>query len=127
MSTFALRIATPARDVFSGNVDYVSVNTPDGRAGFLRGALPRVAVLSEGVIEITVGDEKISLYTADGIFSITADGMTIVASYSYDLTQAQDDSTSLDDNAEMKYKYAKARIASSLIKMKGKNLPEETF
>ncbi|MDE6617550.1 MAG: hypothetical protein K2K13_00780 [Clostridiales bacterium] len=126
MSTFALRIATPARDVFSGNVDYVSVNTPDGRAGFLRGALPRVAVLKEGVIEVTVGEEKISLYSTDGIFSITTDGMTVVASDCYDLAQAQDDSAQLDDNA-VRYKYAKARIASSLIKMKGKNIPEETF
>lgn len=121
-----MRIATPARDVFSGNVDYVSVNTPDGRAGFLRGALPRVAVLSEGVIEVTVGDEKISLYSTDGIFSITADGMTVVASDCYDLAQAQDDGFPLNDNA-VRYKYAKARIASSLIKMKGKNIPEETF
>lgn len=127
MSTFALRIATPARDVFSGNVDYVSVNTPDGRAGFLRGALPRVAVLSEGVIEVTVGDEKISLYSTDGIFSITTDGMTVVASDCYDLAQDQDDATRLDDGAGMRYKYAKARIASSLIKMKGKKFPEETF
>ncbi|MDE6200982.1 MAG: hypothetical protein K2M47_03785 [Clostridiales bacterium] len=127
MSTFALRIATPARDVFSGNVDYVSVNTPDGRAGFLRGALPRVAVISEGVIEITVGDEKISIYSTDGILSITADGMTIVTADGYDLAQARDESAMLDDNAGLRYKYAKARIASSLIKMKGKKLPEETF
>ncbi|MDE6029648.1 MAG: hypothetical protein K2F90_04945 [Clostridiales bacterium] len=127
MSTFALRIATPARDVFSGNVDYVSLNTPDGRAGFLRGALPRVAVLSEGVIEVTVGDEKINLYSADGIFSITADGMTVVASDCYDLAQAQEDGVQSNDGASLKYKYAKARIASSLIKMKGKKIPEETF
>lgn len=122
-----MRIATPARDVFSGNVDYVSVNTPDGRAGFLRGALPRVAVLSEGVIEITVGDEKISIYSSDGIFSITADGMTIVTSESYDLDNAQDDGVQLGSGVGLQYKYAKARIASSLIKMKGKNIPEETF
>lgn len=127
MSTFALRIATPARDVFSGNVDYVSVNTHDGRAGFLRGALPRVAVISEGVIEITVGDEKMSIYSTDGILSITADGMIIVASDSYDLAQSQDENALLDDSAGLRYKYAKARIASSLIKMKGKKLPEETF
>ncbi|MDE5592621.1 MAG: hypothetical protein K2I75_01670 [Clostridiales bacterium] len=126
MSTFALRIATPAHDVFSGNVDYVSVNTPDGRVGFLRGALSRVAVLSEGVIEVTVGDEKIRLYSSDGILSITADGITIVASDCYDLAQEQADGATADDDA-VRYKYAKARITSSLIKMKGKKLPEETF
>ncbi|MDE7165389.1 MAG: hypothetical protein K2O04_08225 [Clostridiales bacterium] len=125
--SFSLRIATPALDVFSGTVDYVSLNTPDGRAGFLRGALPRVAVLSAGIIEITVGDEKISLYGADGIFSISSDGMTIVTSSCYDSEQPQQEIEPVDSNAGRQERYAKARIASSLIKMKGKKFPEETF
>ncbi len=113
--------------MFSGTVDYVSLNTPDGRAGFLRGALPRVAVLSAGIIEITVGDEKISLYGADGIFSISSDGMTIVTSSCYDSEQPQQEIEPVDSNAGRQERYAKARIASSLIKMKGKKFPEETF
>lgn len=127
MSTFTLRIATPACDKFEGKVDYVSVNTPNGREGFLRGALPRVAVLSEGVIEITVGDEKIRMHVQDGIFSITANGMTVVTSDCYDMAQVQDDNDISDGSSGLQYKYAKARIASSLISMKGKKYPEETF
>lgn len=127
MSTFSLRIATPVRDIFSGTVDYVSLNTPDGRAGFLRGALPRVAVLSEGVLEITVGDEKMQLHCADGIFSISAGGMTVITSDCYDMAQAQADKDISDEGSGRQYEYAKARIASSLIKMKGKKFPEETF
>lgn len=127
MSSFALRIATPVRDVFSGTVDYVSLNTPDGRAGFLYGALPRIAVLSEGVIEVTVGDEKLSLYCADGIFSISSGGMTVITSDCYDMAQSQSDIDTFDDGAGRQYEYAKARIASTLIKMKGKKYPEETF
>ena len=46
MSTFRLHVVTPMRDFYSGEVEYVSVKTPDGREGFLSGALPRVAVLS---------------------------------------------------------------------------------
>lgn len=127
MSTFALRIATPVRDVFSGTVDYVSLNTPDGRAGFLRGALPRVAVLTEGVVEITVGDEKMLMYCADGIYSISAGSMTVITSDCYDMAQAQADSDTAEEGSGRQYEYAKARIASSLIKMKGKKFPEETF
>ena len=125
--SFSLHIATPALDVFSGTVDYVSLNTPDGRAGFLRGALPRIAVLSAGTIEITVGDEKITFYCDDGIFGITSDGMTIVTSSCYDSENAQHSTTFINDNAGLQEKYAKARIASTLIKMKGKKFPEETF
>lgn len=112
--------------MFSGKVDHVSLNTPDGRAGFLRGALPRVAVLSSGLIEITVGDEKICFYSADGIFSITLDGMTIVTSSCND-SETPKETESFVDNVGRQEKYAKARIASSLIKMKGKKFPEETF
>lgn len=125
--SFSLRIATPALDVFSGTVDYVSLNTPDGRAGFLRGALPRVAVLSAGPIEITVGDEKIKFYGADGIYSITDGGMTIITSTCHDSEKPQQDIERVDDGAGLREKYAKARIASSLIKMKGNKFPEETF
>lgn len=108
-------------------MDHVSLNTPDGRAGFLRGALPRVAVLGAGLIEITVGDEKMSLYAADGIFSITADGMTIITSSCYDPENPQIEAKPIDDNTGRQEKYVRARIASSLIKMKGKKFPEETF
>ena len=108
------------RDVFSGMVDYVSVDTPDGRAGFLYGALPRVAVLSEGVIEVTIGEEKIGFYAADGVYSITKDGMTVATSECVGPDEARDGKES-GTKLGKQLDYAKARIASSLIKMKGKN------
>ena len=42
MSTFELRIVTPDGLFYSGEVEYLSVQTTDGRVGFMRGALPRV-------------------------------------------------------------------------------------
>lgn len=117
-----MRIATPVRDVFSGTVDYVSLTAPDGRVGFMRGALPRVAVLCEGVIEVTIGEEKISFYASDGIYSITAGGMTVVTTDCYDMAEQNDDGAVLNDGRQ--FEYAKARIASKLIKMKGKDLSE---
>ena len=126
MSTFALHIVSPVRDIFSGTVDYVSLNTPDGRAGFLRGALSRVAVLSEGVIEIAVGEEKLSFYCGDGIYSVNDGGMTIAVCECYDLDKPENDGP-INEVSARQYKYAKARIASSLIKMKGSKYPEESF
>lgn len=126
--SFNLRIATPALDVFSGKVDYVSLCTPDGRAGFLSGALSRVAVLSAGLVEITIADEKMSLYCADGIYSITADGMTIVTSCCSDSEKPPEDTASIScSGAGRQERYVRARIAASLIKMKGNKFPEETF
>ena len=122
MSTFYLRIATPERDVFTGTVDYVSLNTPQGRAGFLAHALPRVAVLSEGAVEITVNDEKMELYCLDGIFSIDNHGITVITAECNDVAERDMLQSGAGSN-----KYAKARIASNLIKMKGSKFPEETF
>lgn len=122
MSTFSLRIATPERDVFTGAVDYVSLNTPRGRAGFLAHALPRVAVLSEGVVEITVNDEKIELYCLDGIFSIDEQGIVVITAECNDVAERD-----RLQSGGGQYKFVKARIASNLIKMKGSKFPEETF
>ena len=119
MSTFSLRIVTPDRDVFSGMVDYVSVETSDGRAGFLRGALPRVAVLKEGLIEVTIGNDKISFYTSDGVYNITKSGMTIASSDCYDISAGRDTEV-VDEQSGRTLDYAKARIESSMMKMKGK-------
>lgn len=123
MSTFYLRIATPERDVFTGTADHVSLNTPQGRAGFLAHALPRVAVLSEGVIEITVNNEKIELYCLDGIFSIDGQGITVITAECDDIAERD----RLQIGTAKQFRYAKARIASNLIKMKGSKFPEETF
>ena len=119
MSTFSLRIVTPDRDVFSGTVDYVSLDTQDGRVGFLRGALPRVAVLKEGLIEVTIGKEKISYYSSDGVYNITKNGMTISLSDCYDISEGQKEEAT-DEQSRRNLDYAKARIASSMMKMKGK-------
>lgn len=119
MSTFSLSIVTPDRDVFSGMVDYVSVETSDGRAGFLRGALPRVAVLKEGLIEVTIGKEKKSFYSTDGVFGITKSGMTITSSDCYDVAEGRDGEVATDRSGR-NLDYAKARIASSVMKMKVK-------
>ena len=126
MSTFYLRIATPTREVYSGEVEYLSVNTPTGRAGFMRGAIPRVAVVSEGRIEIksTAVDDK--LLCGDGIMQITPHGVNLLLPYCRHESDAADEQSNLS-GAEKKptdgrnYRYAKARIASSILKMKDKS------
>ena len=114
-----MRIVTPERDVYSGMVDYVSVEASDGRAGFLRGALPRVAVLKEGVIEITVGNEKFEFYAADGVYSIINGGMIVATSDCFDLSKERD-AQAPDNSTDRGIDFAKAKLASSMLKMKGK-------
>lgn len=127
MSTFALSIATPVGEVFSGMVDHVSIDAPDGRMGFLRGALPRIAVLAAGIIEVTVGERKMQFECADGIFGIVDDKMTVITTYCSDLSENAIKNDITDRLSGRQYSYAKARIASNLLKMNAKKYPEETF
>ncbi|MCH5165155.1 MAG: hypothetical protein J1G01_02010 [Clostridiales bacterium] len=126
MSTFYLRINTPTREVYSGEVEYLSVNTPTGRAGFMRGALPRIAVVSEGRIEIksTAVDDK--LRCGDGIMQLTSNGVNLLLPYCRHESDETDDDIHLSETGkkptdERNYRYAKARIASSILKMKDKS------
>ena len=78
MNSFFLQIATPDRDFFSGEVEYLSVDTPTGREGFMRGALPKIAVLSAGKIEINVDGQKTAFVCSDGIIYVKPDGISLL-------------------------------------------------
>lgn len=125
MSTVCLHIVTPSGVYYSGSVDYVSVNAVDGRMGLMRGALPGIFVLKAGTLEYTVGEDKTTLCCGDGILRVDGD-VTVITDMcgiggKVDLVATAPKSDSSD------YKYAKARIAAALLKMKDKKLPEDTF
>lgn len=118
MSAFFLRIATPEKDAYSGEVEYLSVSTPCGRAGFMAGALPSVGVLKSGRVDIKSGDGAQTFMCGDGIFRVAKDGVTVITSRCVfdgedEIEQPADGGRSVD--------YAKAKIASSILGVKDKN------
>ena len=78
MSTFPLRIITPAGEFYSGEVEYLGATTTDGRIGFMRGALPRVCVLVGGRIDIKTSVIEMSAVSGNGVINIASDGITVV-------------------------------------------------
>lgn len=129
MKTFLVRIATPDCDFYSGAAEYLSVDTPDGRVGFLRGALPRIAVLSRGRIELTDGEGKKIFYCGDGMLRVGADSVTVLTSDCSDslerLGHGDDDFVRRDVGEDRDYRRAKARIVSSVRKMRDKTLDQD--
>ncbi len=117
MSSFYLRIATPDADRFSGRVEYVSLDTPDGRIGLMRGALARIAVLDAGRIEITDGGTKKIFVCGDGLVRVDAGGVTVLTSKCGPQDENED---AADKGSVSDLKLAKVAIASSLKKMKEK-------
>ncbi len=124
MSSFFLKIATPDRDFFSGKVEYLSVNTPNGREGFMRGAIAKIAVLSAGKIEITVDGQKTAFTCSDGIICVKSDGISLITGF---CRNADEPEVEEQVSSDKEYKFAKAKIASSIKQLRDKNLPDETF
>lgn len=114
MSTFKIHILTPTSDFYSGEIDYMCVDTPDGKVGLMRGALPRVAAVSAGEIDIKTAVLQLKARCGDGFMTVEKDGVTVlVESCAFD----GDEPAQADDDREKsmrEYKLAKARIATSL-------------
>ncbi len=109
---------------YSGSAEYLSVDTTDGRVGFLRGAIPQIAVLSRGRIEITNGDVKTVLYNADGMLKVGSDGVDIIASACADnadaLGMTDDEFAARDEREDHDLRMVKARIVTSIRKLRDK-------
>lgn len=120
MNNFRLTIATPEREFYNGMAEYLSVDTPDGRVGFLCGALPRISALSSGRIEITNGEIKTVFYNADGMLRVADDGIYIITSdcaSDKDMLGAYDSDFAAGDEREDKvFRKVKARIVTNISK-----------
>lgn len=116
MSTFRLHVVTPMRDFYSGEVEYVSVETPDGREGFLSGALPRVAVLSAGVIEVKTSVIKTRIICGDGLVSVMPSGVTVLSEH----CRFEGDEVEVDERPahDDSVKLAKTKLATSIKKIR---------
>ena len=123
MKTFHLHIVTPVRDFYSGEIESLTVDTPSGREGFLYGALPRVLILKEGVIEIETAVLQLKVLNGDGFVCVGKDGVTVLSeSCMFEGDDAPTDTTGDQAEASLReYKTAKANMTSTFIKMSDKS------
>ncbi len=78
--TFHLKITSPDRVFFEGEVTMVEINTTEGQIGVLPNHIPLTSVLAPGVCYLHVpdGDPKVCAIHG-GFFEILQDSMTILA------------------------------------------------
>ena len=79
MNMFSLKILTPTGTFYAGEVDYISADTPDGKVGFLRGAAPRVLILSSGKITVKTSVIDLDIVCGDGMIIVNADGIVVLS------------------------------------------------
>lgn len=112
MTTFDLTIVTPSGEAFSGETEYLSVMLPDGRAGFMRGALPRICVLAAGEVKVKSPWEEKSFICGDGILRIADGGASIITSECKDVKNSDMTQSKADNDGQIEY--AKVKIASAI-------------
>ncbi len=79
MDLFQLRIITPDRTFYEGQVSMVEFNTTEGEVGVLRGHIPLTVVIAPGILTIHEegGNKEAALHA--GFAEILQDRVTIMA------------------------------------------------
>ncbi|MBQ8592137.1 MAG: ATP synthase F1 subunit epsilon [Lachnospiraceae bacterium] len=76
---FALKIITPNRTFFEGEVQMVEFNTTEGEIGIYKGHIPMTVILSPGILTITQEDGIKEAALHAGFAEITQEKVTILA------------------------------------------------
>lgn len=79
MEQFRLRIITPERVFYEGDVDMVEFNTTEGEIGVLPGHIPMTVVIKPGILTITEENETKEAALHAGFAEILPEGVTILA------------------------------------------------
>ncbi|MCM1100349.1 MAG: ATP synthase F1 subunit epsilon [Clostridium sp.] len=76
---FYLRIITPERLFYEGDVDMVEFNTTEGEIGVLPGHIPLTVIVKPGILVITEKDGEKEAALHAGFAEILPEGITILA------------------------------------------------
>lgn len=79
MATFNFDIVSPARVVFSGEVNQVDVPGSEGDFGVLAGHAPFVSLLRPGILTVTRGGDTQRILVVGGFAEVNPDGLTVLA------------------------------------------------
>ncbi len=73
-------LVSPAREMFSGEVDHVIAPGTEGEFGVLAHHAPFMTTLKNGVVRVLEGDvTKMRIFVRGGFADVTPEGLTILA------------------------------------------------
>jgi F-type H+-transporting ATPase subunit epsilon len=81
MATFPFELASPARLLFSGQVDQVDCPGAEGDFGVLANHAPLIAALRPGILTIREGSNRKRFYVRDGFAEVNPSGLTVIVEY----------------------------------------------
>ena len=77
--SFGLRIITPERVFYEGEVEMVEFNTTEGEIGVLKGHVPTTVIISPGILTITEAEETKEAALHAGFAEILQNEVVILA------------------------------------------------
>lgn len=77
--TLKFSITTPERVVFSGDADYLHLNTALGEIGIYPNHTPLVSIVKPGVVTVRQGSEEHYLAVSGGYVEVQANTVTVLA------------------------------------------------
>lgn len=81
-------LVSPAKELFSGEVDHVIAPGSEGQFGVLVNHAPFMTTLKNGVVRVLEGDTvKMRLFVRGGFADVTPAGLTILAEEAVDLSK----------------------------------------
>jgi F-type H+-transporting ATPase subunit epsilon len=81
MATFPFELTSPARLVFSGEVDQVDCPGAEGDFGVLANHAPLIAALRPGILTIRQSGGTKRFYVRDGFAEVNPTGLTIIVEH----------------------------------------------
>ena len=78
-ASFPLRIVTPAKTLYTGDVVSLKAPGTEGSFGVLANHAPMVASLTTGTIDFVEDGDRRNLATSGGFVEVSADGVTVLA------------------------------------------------
>ena len=92
-------LVSPAKELFSGEVDHVIAPGTEGEFGVLVNHAPFMSTLKNGIVRVLDGDTtKMRLFVRGGFADVTPAGLTILAEEAVDL--AKTDAATVDAELE---------------------------
>lgn len=77
--TFRLKVLTPTRSFYEGEVTMVEFNTSEGQLGIYKNHIPMTAIIIPGILTIHNDDEKKNASLMSGFVQILPDEITILS------------------------------------------------
>jgi F-type H+-transporting ATPase subunit epsilon len=81
MATFPFELASPARLVFSGEVEQVDCPGAEGDFGVLASHAPLISALRPGILTIRQAGGSKRFYVRDGFAEVNPAGLTVIVEY----------------------------------------------